>query len=355
LKKLRKARTVRFALFYLAIALIFGGLVQYSVTGAPPYAVTWLVNVYYDRMPFLVELFVPDDERAEVTPLSRSDRLVYEAVARELEVHSRPLRFYDFKRVSKLNIPECGLTDVTLLALCTEIRELALYYNPVEDVSPLSACIKLRTLNLTDCLVRDIYPVCALPELEELTLQGCPLSEGLDALDELTPRLMAADFTVPELREAVALADDMIASLPAYAREDPRSAAAILFRRVVEGANYGGGAESADQSASAALRGDQTLCWGIARALTLVYNRAGIRAATVTGYLSSSNGGNSEGHAWVLMELGGALYYADPTAERERSAQTGNVDLAYFMMDAESMTDIYTWRRTEWETGLRGE
>ncbi|QTH40946.1 SMI1/KNR4 family protein [Cohnella sp. LGH] len=104
-----------------------------------------------------------------------------------------PEKFFGAKRL--MFIRE-GLTDISPLGRCKEVRELVLSRNEISSIAPLSGCTQLKTLYLGGNPVTDLRPLQGLAHLKELILLESavadlsPLSAmtGLQSLDvQLTP------------------------------------------------------------------------------------------------------------------------------------------------------------------------
>lgn len=75
-----------------------------------------------------------------------------------------------FLREKQLRFIGEGITDITPLAHCREVRELILSANELESIEALRDCRQLKQLYLTKNPLSDLRPLQELPYLEELNL-----------------------------------------------------------------------------------------------------------------------------------------------------------------------------------------
>lgn len=83
-----------------------------------------------------------------------------------------------------LDLSNCGITDISLLSLCTDLEKLDLSGNSISDLTPLVDLIGLKSLNLENNKVSDIQPLMGLKKLEYLNLAGNSI-DSVKALSEL--------------------------------------------------------------------------------------------------------------------------------------------------------------------------
>ena len=107
---------------------------------------------------------------------------------------SRPISLggLDFtESVESLDLSGCGITDISALSGCTELRELNLSNNPVADISPLALLPKLTTLHLsaTGRTDSDNALLSSLTSLTYLNLENNEgvTAEGIDVLQSALP------------------------------------------------------------------------------------------------------------------------------------------------------------------------
>ena len=105
------------------------------------------------------------------------------------------------KRLRRLEIHNCSVSDLTPLMELTELEWLELINNQISDISPLAHLKNLEHLNLDANIISDVSPLAGLTQLEVLYLENnnildvSPLA-GLTNLDRLDLRNNAiADFS----------------------------------------------------------------------------------------------------------------------------------------------------------------
>jgi len=87
-------------------------------------------------------------------------------------------------------------------------------------------------------------------------------------------------------------------------------------------------------SSYAAMVDNLSICYGFSEALTFLYIQAGLNAVTV-GCFDSDTGNGA--HAWVMVEIDGIWYYADPTWDIPDLSEIPG--LRYFGMTADDRYD----------------
>lgn len=107
--------------------------------------------------------------------------------------------------VKNLNLSGCGITDISLLSLCTELEKLDLSGNSVKDLTPLMDITGLKSLNLENNKVSDLKPLMGLKKLEYLNLSGNDVT-SITALSELKS-LTELHLSHNELKGLSALSD----------------------------------------------------------------------------------------------------------------------------------------------------
>ena len=86
--------------------------------------------------------------------------------------------------VTKLDLSDCSITDLSALSVCTGLEELRLSGNYIRDISPLLDIPKLRVLDLSNNMISDIRPLMSMTTLEHLNLAGNKIS-SITALSQL--------------------------------------------------------------------------------------------------------------------------------------------------------------------------
>ena len=90
----------------------------------------------------------------------------------------------DAAAVQKLDLTDCGISDISSLRYFTGLTELILADNSVSDLSPLAELYTLKKLNLEKNLVSDVTPLAGLAQLERLDLYENSI-EDISALSGL--------------------------------------------------------------------------------------------------------------------------------------------------------------------------
>ena len=86
--------------------------------------------------------------------------------------------------VTKLDLSDCSITDLSALSVCTRLEELRLSGNYIRDIGPLLDIPKLRVLDLSNNMISDIRPLMSMTTLEHLNLAGNKIS-SITALSQL--------------------------------------------------------------------------------------------------------------------------------------------------------------------------
>ena len=86
--------------------------------------------------------------------------------------------------VTKLDLSDCSITDLSALSVCTSLEELRLSGNYIRDIGPLLDIPKLRVLDLSNNMISDIRPLMSITTLEHLNLAGNKIS-SITALSQL--------------------------------------------------------------------------------------------------------------------------------------------------------------------------
>ena len=291
------------------------------------------------------------------------------------------------ERLSNLSLAECGLQDLSFLEDCKGLSVLWLDDNAIEDLSPLSQLTSLTVLGLTSNRIRDLSPLSSLTQLTNLYLANNNVTDiaPLEALTNLTSLQLTmnnvSDVTpltqLPKLEELGILSNPVTDYAPlealqrewkqidvdlSLARQATDTAQQIAQNIMAEGlsaadmvreahdevirrtsydhnAANGGELGFSVQSTYAALVRGQAVCVGYAEALAVICRQMGIEA-----YIVSGKAGGLE-HAWTLVMLDGAAYYADPTWD---DPDEGNLIYREFLL-----VDEATLRANhEWDSEL---
>lgn len=89
------------------------------------------------------------------------------------QAHDITLGGVTFKSdVDVLNLSNMGLSDISALSSCKNLRKLDLSGNSISDLSPLMNIPGLESLNIKDNLVTDLRPLMALVTLESINAEG---------------------------------------------------------------------------------------------------------------------------------------------------------------------------------------
>ena len=85
----------------------------------------------------------------------------------------------------QLDLSNMGISDISSLSECTNLRFLNLSGNNISDISPLLDIPNLETLVLSDNSISNIYPLMGLTSLRYLYLDGNDIS-GISALSSIS-------------------------------------------------------------------------------------------------------------------------------------------------------------------------
>lgn len=92
-----------------------------------------------------------------------------------------------------------GLTDITPLGRCEDVRELVLSVNDIHSIEALSGCKQLKKLYLVKNPVMDLRPLQKLEHLQELIISGTAVTD-LSPLS-LLPKLKELDAQQTQIRD----------------------------------------------------------------------------------------------------------------------------------------------------------
>ena len=87
--------------------------------------------------------------------------------------------------VTELNLANCGITDISALAACTNLESLNLSGNSISSISVLAGMPSLKTLDISGNQISSISPLMALTQLESLNAANNSIS-NIAALSEHT-------------------------------------------------------------------------------------------------------------------------------------------------------------------------
>jgi len=79
--------------------------------------------------------------------------------------------------LSRLNLYNNQITDITPLSALTNLRALHLNNNQITDITPLSGLTNLTALDLNNNQIADITPLSALTKLTYLTLENNQITD----------------------------------------------------------------------------------------------------------------------------------------------------------------------------------
>jgi len=88
-----------------------------------------------------------------------------------------PQTLTKFKTLSKLNLSDNKISDISPLTALTNIQKLDLHTNQISDISPLAALTNIQELLLHYNQISDIFPLAALINIQTLVLEGNQISD----------------------------------------------------------------------------------------------------------------------------------------------------------------------------------
>ncbi|GAB4526806.1 MAG: hypothetical protein Tsb0020_44480 [Haliangiales bacterium] len=139
---------------------------------------------------------------AEATERTLPQGLIRETVARLRNKEPAALSESDYRAITQLDLEGLEISDLTPLAVLTELEELVLSFTDVESIAPLSQLSKLAWLALAQTKVSDLGPIQHLHHMRSLSLAETlvvnlgPL-QGLTQLESLNLRGVPADNIEP--------------------------------------------------------------------------------------------------------------------------------------------------------------
>ncbi|MXZ01341.1 hypothetical protein F4Y93_12125 [Candidatus Poribacteria bacterium] len=148
---------------------------------------------------------------SDFSPLARVPRLSWIEFGDDRSVSALP-SLKGLKNLTRLEINNCGISDLSGLTELTQLEWLALINNQISDISPLSNLKSLEHLNLDANVISDVSPLAKLTRLEILYLENNQISDvsplaGLTNLERLDLRNNAiSDFSpLEELPEKTSI------------------------------------------------------------------------------------------------------------------------------------------------------
>ncbi len=182
-------------------------------------------------------------------------------------------------------------------------------YSAVTDFEPSAAISSENDVDSASALL--CYVLGDHPEIFWISGDLTYSSDGKITFTYIYNRDEAAQLEARLEAEANALLSNVDLSADDY------TVSLGVYNTIVNSVSYDSAlAESdtrnpASSTVEDALLKKKAICTGYAKLMQYMLNRAGLRAAYVTG--DAAQEGAYEGHAWVLHEMDGALYYSDPT------------------------------------------
>ena len=80
-------------------------------------------------------------------------------------------------KLTKLNLEDAGIADLTGLGQATQLTELYLTKNQISDITPLAQCTRLTELYLSENQITNISSLIGLTSLESLSLLNNPITD----------------------------------------------------------------------------------------------------------------------------------------------------------------------------------
>lgn len=122
---------------------------------------------------------------------NRSTSRLVKALAKVAKTDDCKLIFERISERQSIALDSFGLSDISLLAVFRNVRELSLTWNNIEDLSPLRELTELRSLNLMRNNIKDISPLQNLENITELNVSGFPafVNHMLPVLGEIAEAL----------------------------------------------------------------------------------------------------------------------------------------------------------------------
>lgn len=107
------------------------------------------------------------------------------AIRQKIGKASGDIHWSDLEGITRLYLGSRGISNLTGLEYCNNLKELHLYQNQIKDLSPLADLIKLQDLHFWDNQISDISPLAELTNLSSLRLQDNQISD-ISPLSKLT-------------------------------------------------------------------------------------------------------------------------------------------------------------------------
>ena len=126
---------------------------------------------------------------SDFSPLARLPRLRWIEYGDDRSISAFP-SLKGLKSLTRLEINNCGISDLSGLAELTQLEWLELINNQIADISPLANLTLLEHLNLDANVIEDVSPLEKLTQLELLYLENNVISDvsplaGLTNLENL--------------------------------------------------------------------------------------------------------------------------------------------------------------------------
>ncbi len=142
-------------------------------------------------------------ETEEDYAINWKDENLEKAMRKITEIYGRPIMYSDVKDITKLDLSECSITDISSLSVMASLTELNLNENPIKDISSLSGLYNLKKLRLYK-VTSDISSLAGLKNLEELYLMSNQITD-ISSLSGLT-NLRELNLSYNQLTEVDSLA-----------------------------------------------------------------------------------------------------------------------------------------------------
>lgn len=113
----------------------------------------------------------------------------------------------------------------------------------------------------------------------------------------------------------------------------------VLYRYLIESVEYQENED--DQIMTSALLDKKSVCAGYAKAYQYLLNQVGIEATYMLGESREKDENENNGHAWVMVHVGGDYYYSDPTWGDNVEKDMKHACMFYFLMDSDEMLKCY--------------
>lgn len=117
-------------------------------------------------------------QKVEPQPSKKSDEeIIREAIAKELNKTSDELQKEDYSKIESLDLKSRDITDIGLIKILNNLKELKLGMNLITDINPLKGLTNLIILHLFLNQISDLGPLVNLANLVELNLGGNQITD----------------------------------------------------------------------------------------------------------------------------------------------------------------------------------